>query len=189
MGPMGPQGPQGTPGGSGPGQSAATALATCLAIFNADGAAGDGYYWIDPDGAGGLRPFQVYCDMTGGGWTRVDELSHFGFGNYTEAERSQTYNYTLSAAQINAIKAVSTQGKQDWQCQTLGVGLAYPVIGWNNASVVFPTCWDPNNLAYLSGAGTHTTMAQLPFKEWRSADCGHAVEEGCQHNVGHAFFR
>ncbi len=187
-GAVGPTGPQGTPGGSGPGQSAATALASCLAIFNADAAAGDGVYWINPDGAGGLRPFQVHCDMTGGGWTRVDEISHFGFAIYTEGSRVQSYNYTLSAAQINAIKAISTQGKQDWQCQSLGIGNAYPVVGWNDANVVFATCWDPGNSAYLTSSGAHTALAELPFKHWVSTDCGDATE-ACQHNVAHAFFR
>jgi hypothetical protein len=159
-------------------------------LLAANPSAGDGVYWIDPDGAGGGKPFSVWCDMTlsGGGWTRVDELSHFGFAIHTEAERTQSYSYELSVAQINAIRAVSTEGRQDWQCQTVGIGAAYPVVGWDNTVITYAACWDPANAAYLSSSGTHLAPANLPFKEWHSVDCGD-VTEACQHNVGPAYFR
>ncbi len=48
-------------------------LTSCLHILQAGGSTGDGVYSIDPDGAGGNAPVDVYCDMTadGGGWTLV----------------------------------------------------------------------------------------------------------------------
>ena len=54
-----------------------SASASCLAHLNANPSAGDGVYWIDPDGAGGNRPFRAYCDMsTGpGGWTLIAVIS------------------------------------------------------------------------------------------------------------------
>lgn len=60
--------------GTNPGRS-------CKAVLDGGGAAGDGSYWIDPDGAGGAAPMQVYCDMTsyGGGWTRC-LASHYWTG-------------------------------------------------------------------------------------------------------------
>ena len=42
--------------------------ASCLEA-GADGLAEDGVFWIDPDGPGGVDPFEVLCDMTRGGWT------------------------------------------------------------------------------------------------------------------------
>jgi hypothetical protein len=44
---------------------------SCLNILNGGGSVGSGVYYVDPDGAGAIAPFQAYCDMSGdgGGWT------------------------------------------------------------------------------------------------------------------------
>ena len=55
------------------GSSPARAAVSCQAIKTARPQAATGTYWINPDGEGGVAPFQVSCDMSteGGGWLRM----------------------------------------------------------------------------------------------------------------------
>jgi hypothetical protein len=150
-----------------------------------------GLRWIDPDGNGVLPAFQVFCDMTtqGGGWTRVDESTDYAFKIYSEGVAEQPYSYLLSDAQIDAIKAKSTEGRQAWACRTVGVGSAYDLRWWPKQQVdTYGGCWDPGNSAEKTNSGTETSFANLPQRSWFSEDCGDP-SESCQHNVDHAWFR
>ncbi|WP_041567038.1 fibrinogen-like YCDxxxxGGGW domain-containing protein [Nonlabens dokdonensis] len=55
----------------------------CKQILAENPAAVDGVYTIDPDGSGGIAPFDCECDMTtdGGGWTLVLNYLHLGGTN------------------------------------------------------------------------------------------------------------
>jgi len=54
-------------------QEPATGMAgsSCYDIATATPNAADGLYLLDPDGDGGIEPFEAYCDISGGGWTLV----------------------------------------------------------------------------------------------------------------------
>jgi hypothetical protein len=127
--------------------------------------------------------------MSGGGWTRVDESSSYTYQTWSEGAVERTYSYALSSAQITAIKSVSTEGKQAYQCRTVGCGTAYDLRVFDGSNVdTYGPCWDPGNSADVSGSGTDTNFGRLPYLSWWSEDCGDPGEY-CHHNVDHAYFR
>ena len=67
--------------------------ANCTEIKSKNSSAPDGLYTVDPDGAGGVAPQLVKCDMTtdGGGWTLVFNHEITG-GYYTNATDAISYN-------------------------------------------------------------------------------------------------
>jgi hypothetical protein len=51
-----------------------SSVASCKSLLTALPTAGDGLYWIDPDGAGSLAAVELFCDMANGGWTLVANI-------------------------------------------------------------------------------------------------------------------
>jgi len=113
----------------------------CKEIINNIPDSEDGIYTIDPDGEGGLEEFEVYCDMENGGWTRIEysgDLPHENRWTNGDAWRllPSDLQTVLSAQQIQAIQAVSTEGKQVYN------GTCQGVIHWE---------YTPGNYAYAFG--------------------------------------
>lgn len=102
--------------------------ASCKAILDAGESQGNGTYTIDPTGD---APFDAYCDMNAGGWTRVGYkkdlpvLNRWTTGDAwrwlpTRLDYSHGY-LEFTDEQINAIRSVSTTAKQTFISSCRGV--------------------------------------------------------------------
>ena len=118
------------------GETQATAGTTCKQILDNACLPRDGVYWINPDGGSTANAFEVYCDMSGGGWTKIE------YANDLEDKKrfgsSDTWRWldtnlllVLTNTQINNIRTVSTEGKQKYISQCDGVLTYYYNSGGN----------------------------------------------------------
>ena len=95
---------------------------SCNDILFYDALAASGSYVIDPDGTGGLDPFEVYCDMTtdSGGWTLIEAYDiqnkefyatkTFHLDDMARSGDSPNWDdYRLSLGRTQALMGLSTQ--------------------------------------------------------------------------------
>jgi cysteine-rich repeat protein len=94
----------------------------------------DGIYTIDPDGAGGDAPFDVFCDMTigGGGWTLAAISSDDGQHTWTWNNKSYMANNPITFGSLN-------EPTQDFK------GPAYNQMPFGSVLFVHSTPDDPQN--------------------------------------------
>ena len=138
-----------------------------------------GTYPIDPDGAGSIPAFNVYCDMTadGGGWTKILHTPDGGYNSTTGAlgsgdvgNGSISVPSKLSDAQINAIvnSALATyrfQGDKTSLRTYLRSSTPWndPARGMGILPAGTPTCEAANLAACTFGTTTYHTIDTLAW--------------------------
>ena len=134
----------------------------------------DGKYWIDPDGGSNANAFEVYCDMSSGGWTQVPYATdlvkekHLPTGADQWRWLPNDFSLALTDTQINAIRAQSSEAKQTYIAQCNGVLHYY---------------WDQNNnydwaVAFRFHNGQETVRGQQNYTGTNIT----VAQDGCSTN-------
>ena len=90
-------------------------MRSCKKILDGGGLVGNRTYIIDPDGSGIISPFNVYCDMSGGGWTLIASSSSTspGVDNIVAELLSTNSAGILSQQKIVALANISNSVRID----------------------------------------------------------------------------
>jgi len=149
---------------------------TCLQILEAGASVGDGTYWVDPDEGGPIAPLQLFCDMTteGGGWIRIDYAADLPFLSHFPGQ-SDSFKYlpsdldtVLSANEIQALHAVTTEGRQQY------VQLCEGVISYQSGGDY------THALGFRLANGVETPHGQASYSPYDVS----VTQDGCQANGG-----
>ena len=153
------------------GRSIARPGTSCNNIKTVAPWSGDGPYYIDPDGNGGIQPLRVLCDMTrdGGGWTFIVKNRYQsgisgrngGFGTLDDLDYHQSDFYKLPDATINAIIG---DGTFDLMGDQMGYNSAYS--GGNHEYAIVRNYSATFTFTALVPESTTPTV----FESYRSSD-------------------
>ncbi|XP_078367482.1 uncharacterized protein LOC144651423 [Oculina patagonica] len=171
-----------------------------------------GNFVIDPDGAGGLAPFTVYCDMSDKNGVGVTVISHDSESR-TRVKGTNNYlrdiHYTgTSFPQLASLTKVSSHCEQfiKYECHNSAMSSAWwmsrdstKMTYWGGASPGSGKCacgmtnscaepskgcnCDKNDNVCREDSGLLTDKAHLPVKQLRFSDTTGSPEEG-YHTLG-----
>lgn len=175
--------------------SAGVIYQSCKDVLDAGASVGDGNYFIDPNGGNAGDKIEVYCDMTGGGWT------HLGHNREARTRRTGceppachdiSVTYTAPMGQITALidNAGSCRQHLLWECRGSVLRPATDRYGYfygrGNAKNYWPgghaNC-EINDNVWRQDGGNVTIKGDLPVTRLRFGDTGDASEEGF-HTLG-----
>ncbi len=138
--------------------SGCVAPASCKQLLDLGLSIGDAVYVLDPDGAGGEAPFDVWCDMTGGGWTLVTAWSSglpagdFGTSLELSGEPGPTVQHAVPFLQL--------PGTAEFRMVYLGSGAAF------SAAFADSSAWEQ------SGKSTRRHLADGRYLVFDGQHCG-----------------
>ena len=156
-----------------------SAALTCKHILESNASTGSQNYWLDPDGDGGLDPFQVFCDMDteGGGWIRISYAADLPYQQQFGASPdgsdflrylNEDFSLELSVEQIAALHQVTTEGRQTY------VGLCNGVLHYKDGN----NCVNAFGFRFLDG--TETPAAACSYAPFDIS----VPQDGCDGNGG-----
>ena len=150
--------------------------ASCCSVIRKYVSSGSGNYVIDPDGAGGLAPFTVYCDMSDKNGVGVTVISHNSesrrqvSGYSSPGSYSRNVHYTgVDFNQLASLTRVSEHCEQliKYECYNSRMfdgGFAW----WVSRDSVKMTYWG----GALPGSGKCACgMTDSCAVSWRSCNC------------------
>ncbi len=150
--------------------------ASCLEISASNPQAPDGIYEIDPDGPGGGDPFEVTCDMSGGGWTLIyqedfESGDSSGWENGASAPTPVDTASNCAAAHTNMLGGHGIMGVGAQTVQTFDVlGIPHTDISVKLDYLVFDS-WD-SELALVYVDDVEQYSAAFHSGDSPSSTCG-----------------